>query len=358
MKCLCNMWQLSGITYVHAMVGYRHMQMNSDLGVDKWYSQSKWYEAYQFSINHVYGPKFWKPTSKPPLPPVERKMPRRPRKRRIRHPIEDEDHAVNRVGRVMHCHKCWETGHNKTRCTNQERPKPTYLKSKGIVFHEAPSSSMSPPTAIPSSSNTMPPLPTPSGSNTMPPPHTPSGSNLCHHMLHLYPLVPKKRGRPAKSSASSSRGGSSNRDGSMGGSKGGASKRGRGYNTMPLQGLRDESDEHQFKMDMEVVYEIEIEQIAIEYEHARIRNMLEDNDEDDHTWMAFGGNTRDLGSFGEETDEITDLHQILEEVLLTERGDGVTGIKRRRRDPSSDGVKDLVTASRRSRLNEDLESST
>nr|GEU54686.1 retrotransposon Orf1 [Tanacetum cinerariifolium] len=27
------------------------------------------------------------------------------------------------------------------------------------------------------------------------------------------------------------------------------------------------------------------------------------------TWMAFGGNTRDLVSFGEETDEITDLHQ-------------------------------------------------
>ncbi|GKG13482.1 hypothetical protein Tco_0350442, partial [Tanacetum coccineum] len=46
-------------------------------------------------------------------------------------------------------------------------------------------------------------------------------------------------------------------------------------------------------------------------------------------WMAFGGNTSDLGSFGEETDEITDLHQILEEVLLTECGDGVTSIKRR-----------------------------
>ncbi|GJZ39002.1 MAK10-like protein [Tanacetum coccineum] len=61
--------------------------------------------------------------------------------------------------------------------------------------------------------------------------------------------------------------------------------------------------------------------------------------------MAFGGNTHDLGSFGEETDEITDLHQILEEVLLTERRDGVAGIKRRRRDPSSDGVRDLVTAS-------------
>ncbi|GKB78891.1 hypothetical protein Tco_0945786 [Tanacetum coccineum] len=27
------------------------------------------------------------------------------------------------------------------------------------------------------------------------------------------------------------------------------------------------------------------------------------------TWMAFGGNTRDLGSFGEETDKTTTLHQ-------------------------------------------------
>ncbi|GKC15760.1 hypothetical protein Tco_1012542 [Tanacetum coccineum] len=72
------------------------------------------------------------------------------------------------------------------------------------------------------------------------------------------------------------------------------------------------------------------------------------------TWMAFGGNTRYLSSFGEETDEITDLHQILEEVLLTERGDGVASIKRRRRDLFSDGIRNLETASGRGRLKEDL----
>ncbi|GJT56253.1 putative reverse transcriptase domain-containing protein [Tanacetum coccineum] len=77
-----------------------------------------------------------------------------------------------------------------------------------------------------------------------------------------------------------------------------------------------------------------------------------------NTWMAFGGNTRDLGSFREETDKITDLHQIHEEVLFTERGNGVAGIKRRRRDLSYDGVRDLATTSRRDRLKEDLESST
>ncbi|GJW15340.1 hypothetical protein Tco_0019473 [Tanacetum coccineum] len=74
------------------------------------------------------------------------------------------------------------------------------------------------------------------------------------------------------------------------------------------------------------------------------------------TWMAFEGNTRDLGSFEEETDKITDLHQIHEEVLFTERGDGTACIKRRHRDLSSDVVRDLVTASGGDRLKEDLES--
>ncbi|GKD79714.1 hypothetical protein Tco_1342335 [Tanacetum coccineum] len=121
------------------------------------------------------------------------------------------------------------------------------------------------------------------------------------------PLIPKKRGRPAKSSTSSSIGGSSggatnkggSRDGatsrggsrggatsrgssrgiSRGGSKGGTSKRGRDSskkgrcsNTIPFQGLRDEAsnEEHQFKMVTEAVYEMEREQMAI--------------DEDDQYW--------------------------------------------------------------------------
>ncbi|GJR21992.1 hypothetical protein Tco_0970519 [Tanacetum coccineum] len=40
------------------------------------------------------------------------------------------------------------------------------------------------------------------------------------------------------------------------------------------------------------------------------------------------------------------------------RGDGVASIKRRRRDLSSDGVKDLTMASGRNRLKSDLEDLT
>ncbi|GKG65280.1 hypothetical protein Tco_0673211, partial [Tanacetum coccineum] len=58
------------------------------------------------------------------------------------------------------------------------------------------------------------------------------------------------------------------------------------------------------------------------------------------------------------TDEITDLHQILEEVLFIEREDGIASIKRRRRDLFSDGVWNLKTTLERGRLKEDLESST
>ncbi|GJY24174.1 hypothetical protein Tco_0397832 [Tanacetum coccineum] len=50
------------------------------------------------------------------------------------------------------------------------------------------------------------------------------------------------------------------------------------------------------------------------------------------TWMAFGGNTRDLGSFGQETDKTTTLHLILEEVVHTEYGDDIASFKRRRQD--------------------------
>ncbi|GJW37612.1 hypothetical protein Tco_0060532 [Tanacetum coccineum] len=76
------------------------------------------------------------------------------------------------------------------------------------------------------------------------------------------------------------------------------------------------------------------------------------------TWMAFGGNTRDLGSFGEETDKITDLHQITWRFMHTVREDGVTGIKRRRRDLYGDSVKNFMMMSGRDRLKENLESST
>nr|GEZ57524.1 hypothetical protein [Tanacetum cinerariifolium] len=57
-------------------------------------------------------------------------------------------------------------------------------------------------------------------------------------------------------------------------------------------------------------------------------------------------------------DKTTALHQVSGRTALTELGDGVASIKRRHRDFQSDGIEDFVTASERSCLKVDLESST
>lgn len=115
---------MSGIPCVHAVAAYMHMKKDPELGVSEWYSQNKWFESYQYSIRPVTGSKFWKPsTFTKPLPLVERKLPGRPRKKRIRHPTEN-DHEITRQGRIMHCHRCWEAGQNRSNCTKPSRPKP------------------------------------------------------------------------------------------------------------------------------------------------------------------------------------------------------------------------------------------
>ncbi|GJS30213.1 hypothetical protein Tco_0490833 [Tanacetum coccineum] len=75
-------------------------------------------------------------------------------------------------------------------------------------------------------------------------------------------------------------------------------------------------------------------------------------------WKAFGGNTRDLGSFGEETDKITNQHQDSSRFKVLEPGDGVTIYTRRRHTSSSDGVTTSLDGVSPHRLNSDLEDST
>ncbi|GKD02181.1 hypothetical protein Tco_1177155, partial [Tanacetum coccineum] len=87
--CSCRMWELSGVPCVHAVAAYMHLNIDIDQGVSNWYSQEAWFSAYQFSINPVIGSKYWKRTNnEPPLPPICRRLPGRPKKQRIKCPTE------------------------------------------------------------------------------------------------------------------------------------------------------------------------------------------------------------------------------------------------------------------------------
>ena len=118
------MWELSGIPCIHALAAYEHMNRDPVQGVHEWYSQQKWFEAYQFTIRPVYGSNMWKRTRDPPLlPPLMRTMPGRPRKKRIIAPDENNS-QVTRRGRIMTCSNCQERGHNKASCKKEAIPPP------------------------------------------------------------------------------------------------------------------------------------------------------------------------------------------------------------------------------------------
>ncbi|GKC93618.1 zinc finger, PMZ-type containing protein, partial [Tanacetum coccineum] len=84
--CDCRPWNLSGVPCVHAVAAFLHVKLNPDDGVSDWYSQSKWFDSYRFSIKLVYRSKMWKTTiNTPPLPLKIKIMLGRPRKNRILH---------------------------------------------------------------------------------------------------------------------------------------------------------------------------------------------------------------------------------------------------------------------------------
>ncbi|GKE03140.1 hypothetical protein Tco_1391123, partial [Tanacetum coccineum] len=92
-ECGCRLWNLSGVPCIHVVAAFMHFKLNPYIRVSSWYSQSKWFDAYQFSIKPVYGSKMWQSTINTPLLlPIVKTLPGRPRKNRIKHPIELDDH--------------------------------------------------------------------------------------------------------------------------------------------------------------------------------------------------------------------------------------------------------------------------
>ncbi|GJX85951.1 splicing factor [Tanacetum coccineum] len=85
--------------------------------------------AYQHSIKLVLRTKMWKRTDNhPPLPPIMRKMSRRPIKERIKALGENS----SQVSMVMRCSNCPGIGYNKARCDKEPVPKaPMQRKSLG-----------------------------------------------------------------------------------------------------------------------------------------------------------------------------------------------------------------------------------
>ncbi|PWA95872.1 hypothetical protein CTI12_AA044980 [Artemisia annua] len=102
---VCRLWQLSGVPCIYAVCWVDAVEQGIDEG------------------KHT--------NNQPPLPLIIRKMPGRPRKKRIRTQVENNSH-VSRVGRRMTCSNGHEVGHNKGSCEKEPIQNPLQ-KRKHLV---------------------------------------------------------------------------------------------------------------------------------------------------------------------------------------------------------------------------------
>ena len=131
--CSCRMWQLSGLPCTHAIACIFKLGKYVEDYVPDCFRKDRYMLAYSEYIKPVDGIHFWPDCSNLSriLGPIPKKMPGRPKKKRVRASHEPKSrNKVSRAGIPMTCHNCGESGHNKKGCCNQPVPKPPKAKRK------------------------------------------------------------------------------------------------------------------------------------------------------------------------------------------------------------------------------------
>lgn len=114
--CSCSLWQFKGFPCCHAVCAIFNSQTQLNLYVDPYFYVSTYRKVYSKCIFPI--PTLWKPApvvnDDTILPPLSRKPPGRPRKKRIRSNGENT--------RQVKCSRCGNfAGHNKKTCKEDLR---------------------------------------------------------------------------------------------------------------------------------------------------------------------------------------------------------------------------------------------
>ena len=116
--CSCRVWQLNGYGCVHSVAAISHLNRDPDSYVNSFFKRDMYMKTYQFNINPLNGATMWPETTyTPPLPPKFRKMPGRPKTKRIRSGSENVGkHKLSKAGKQVICGNCCQVGHNRRGC--------------------------------------------------------------------------------------------------------------------------------------------------------------------------------------------------------------------------------------------------
>ncbi|XP_022642886.1 uncharacterized protein LOC111242679 [Vigna radiata var. radiata] len=123
--CTCRKWVVSGIPCCHAIATIRFLNLNPKDFVPIWFRRSTYDETYASIIFPVNGHLLWERTSCPDiLPPLKRKLPGRPKKKRRLESWElrRDETQMTKGGHRKKCSICRIVGHNRNQCPLHPQP--------------------------------------------------------------------------------------------------------------------------------------------------------------------------------------------------------------------------------------------
>ena len=117
-QCSCRYWQLSGLPCHHAISCIFFKTSSLEDYIASCYSTEAFNRTYDYCLNPLEGMNGWPASDRPPLKaPGYVRMPGRPKKERRRDSTEGpKGTKMSKMGTVIRCSKCKQTGHNRSTC--------------------------------------------------------------------------------------------------------------------------------------------------------------------------------------------------------------------------------------------------
>ena len=111
----CRKWDITGIPCCHAISFIFFNKEDSKKYANACYKRTTYIDCYDPIIEPINGQNMWRPNGLPPVqPPIKRRPPNRPKKKRPLESDEPRSHRKNKgVGILKQCKACGKLGHNR-----------------------------------------------------------------------------------------------------------------------------------------------------------------------------------------------------------------------------------------------------
>ena len=118
--CSCRKLDIFGIPCCHAISCIFFNREAVEKYIDGCYRVSTYKACYEPVIDPINGQNMWTPTGLPLVqPPIKRRLPGRPKKKRVREPNEPSKGHSKGLGIAKRCKSCGKIGHNKRSCKGE-----------------------------------------------------------------------------------------------------------------------------------------------------------------------------------------------------------------------------------------------